>query len=263
MASGIYKIENTITGKCYVGSSVNVKKRWATHLLGLCNGKHQNSKMQNSWSKHGKEAFKFTVLEFVENVADLLVREQHYIVLLNCFEDGYNLSPIAGSALGTKRSQEVKRKMSLAKLGKKNSKEHCTNISLSKLGNSYGQGRIVSEEHKQKLSQLMKGNKHSQGVVFSKERKQKIANALKGNTNAVGACGMLGKTHSRDTRTKMAIAQEARRARESRLSEEQAKAILSYPRHYGFIAELVRQYGVSRDIITGVLTNKTFKHLER
>lgn len=29
MITGIYKIENRITGKIYIGQSVNIKKRWA------------------------------------------------------------------------------------------------------------------------------------------------------------------------------------------------------------------------------------------
>jgi len=30
--SGIYKIQNTETGKCYIGQSKDIKKRWQQHL---------------------------------------------------------------------------------------------------------------------------------------------------------------------------------------------------------------------------------------
>lgn len=34
---GIYKIENTVNGKVYIGQSVDIKKRWKAHRSELCN----------------------------------------------------------------------------------------------------------------------------------------------------------------------------------------------------------------------------------
>ena len=42
MASGIYKIVNTITGKCYVGSAKDFEKRWARHFNDLKSGTHSS-----------------------------------------------------------------------------------------------------------------------------------------------------------------------------------------------------------------------------
>lgn len=262
MARGVYKIENKITGKCYIGSSVNIEKRWKTHLFCLNGDRHQNQKLQNSWNKHGKDQFLFIIIEVVEDVSILLQREQRWIDLLNCVENGYNLAIVAGSPLGMKRSQEVREKLSLAKLGKKNSKEHCRNISLSKMGNIYAAGRVMSEKHKAKLSQLMQGNQRGKGVVFTQERRQKMALAKTGNTHAQGNTNMLGKTHSQEARNKMSASQDARRLRESKLSEDQALLILKYPKKHGYVAELVRMLGVSRDIVQCVLDGKTFKYLQ-
>lgn len=31
MSMGIYKIENLVNGKCYIGQSINITKRWNNH----------------------------------------------------------------------------------------------------------------------------------------------------------------------------------------------------------------------------------------
>jgi group I intron endonuclease len=90
------------------------------YLLRL--GTHQNKKLQNSWNKHGASAFVFSVLEDNVHSELLLLREQYWIDLHNCVENGYNVNPIAGSSRGTKRgprSEETKAKISAAQKGKK------------------------------------------------------------------------------------------------------------------------------------------------
>jgi len=67
MASGIYKIMCTSTGKIYVGQSVNMKSRFSVHLADLKRGKHGNPYMKRAYEKHGKEAFSFSVIEYCES----------------------------------------------------------------------------------------------------------------------------------------------------------------------------------------------------
>lgn len=50
---GIYYITNTINGKFYVGSSKNIKKRWARHIRDLNNNNHHNIYLQRSCNKYG------------------------------------------------------------------------------------------------------------------------------------------------------------------------------------------------------------------
>ena len=59
---GIYSITNTENGKRYIGSSVNIPKRWNLHRWRLDKGEHHSPHLQNSWKKRGAEAFKFEVL---------------------------------------------------------------------------------------------------------------------------------------------------------------------------------------------------------
>ena len=76
--SGIYCIHNTVNDKRYIGSSKNLLHRLYTHRAYLRKNRHVNSKLQNSWNKHGEEAFRCYVLEFCEPKI-LLEREQFYI----------------------------------------------------------------------------------------------------------------------------------------------------------------------------------------
>lgn len=37
---GVYLITNNINGKMYIGSSINIERRWKEHLRDLRNGNH-------------------------------------------------------------------------------------------------------------------------------------------------------------------------------------------------------------------------------
>jgi group I intron endonuclease len=78
--SGIYCIENITNNKKYIGQSVDVEGRWSKHQNSLSKGNHDNTYLQNSWNKHGKENFKFYILEVcdVNHVDDV---EKLYIEL--------------------------------------------------------------------------------------------------------------------------------------------------------------------------------------
>src|SRR4051812_13574965 len=95
--TGIYKIVNILNGIIYVGSAVNIKKRWQWHKKDLRANKHRNSYLQNAWNLHGEECFEFSVIEYCEET-QLLEREQNWIDTLNSVRpNGYNLAPIAGN----------------------------------------------------------------------------------------------------------------------------------------------------------------------
>jgi len=106
--SGIYRITNLIDNKYYVGSSSRLRKRKHEHFKDLENNKHCNDYLQNAYNKHGKENFKWEVIEHVapsEDVKEfkkrLLDREQYHM------DEGitksvlYNIRPTAESRLGS------------------------------------------------------------------------------------------------------------------------------------------------------------------
>lgn len=61
--SGIYVIENTATGKMYVGQSVDIGNRWSRHISNHLNenDKHYEQEMYADMRKYGIHKFKFEV----------------------------------------------------------------------------------------------------------------------------------------------------------------------------------------------------------
>ena len=78
---GVYKITNTITGDFYIGSSKNVKHRWAEHKIPSAWKRFPNNPMYLDMQKYGVDKFEFEILTEVE--ADSLKEtEQQFIETL-------------------------------------------------------------------------------------------------------------------------------------------------------------------------------------
>lgn len=95
---GIYQILCVPNGKVYIGSAVDLQKRWDQHQRDLRHGIHHNRHLQSAWQKYGRMNFEFSVLQLVE-APNLLCAEQDWIDKTNCTDRniGFNISPIAGS----------------------------------------------------------------------------------------------------------------------------------------------------------------------
>lgn len=95
---GIYKIQNLINSKTYIGCSVNIEERWRHHkqLYNNSASFEYNKPLYCAIRKYGIENFSFEVIE--ECTADLLAeKEQYYIQIFDCcrldgIEKGYNLT---------------------------------------------------------------------------------------------------------------------------------------------------------------------------
>jgi group I intron endonuclease len=90
--TGIYRISNRENGKCYIGQSVSIIKRWAHHRGALNAGSHPNYRLQNSWNKHGEGQFVFEILEECPR-EDLNSIEQKWIEETKSYDPqfGYNI----------------------------------------------------------------------------------------------------------------------------------------------------------------------------
>lgn len=62
MKSGIYRIINTVNTKSYIGQSVNVKKRWKSHLNSYRCKRGEHPALHNAFDKYGINCFVFEVL---------------------------------------------------------------------------------------------------------------------------------------------------------------------------------------------------------
>lgn len=110
---GIYKIINKINGKCYIGSSSNIRQRWNSHKNLLVRQKHHNIKLQRSWNKYGKNNFEFVIIEVV-NEDDLLLKEQIYLdKMKNNIQFIYNINFVANkppSSIESRKKQSISMK---------------------------------------------------------------------------------------------------------------------------------------------------------
>ena len=91
--SGIYKITNTITGDFYIGSSKNIKQRWAFHKIPSMWKQCPNNPMYLDMQKYGVDNFVFEVLEVVEQ-NKLKETEQQFIEQLKPTYNNINANGI-------------------------------------------------------------------------------------------------------------------------------------------------------------------------
>ncbi len=207
--AGVYVIRNIRNGKEYIGSGVDLLRRARCHWDDLSARRHKNTRLQNSWYKHGAENFRFIILELVADVALLLAREQHWI---NTRKPFYNICMVSGSRLGVthgqpakdkisafhlgrKRSEETRRRIGDAHRGKTVSAEARARISAAKIGKPCAP---MSAQTKVKISASRKGRPGSRlGIPMSEEAKAKLSASMQGNTNGRGG---LGRKHSEATK---------------------------------------------------------------
>jgi len=101
--SGVYRWRHLITGKTYVGSSINLGRRFRDYYnySFITHEKNKSMIIYKALLKHGYSLFKLEILEYcdVDNIRD---REQYY---LDTLKPEYNLLPTAGSSLGFKHSE--------------------------------------------------------------------------------------------------------------------------------------------------------------
>jgi len=153
--SGIYRLNNLITGKSYVGSSVNLAGKFSIYY----SKKAMLSKLSTSTSiiynailKHDYANFSLDILEYCD-INIVIEREQYYMDLL---KPEYNILKLAGSRLGKKQSEEVKQLISDGLKGRKFSKDCVVKMKIAaklRLGNKTSFfGKTHSIETKYKIS---------------------------------------------------------------------------------------------------------------
>lgn len=86
MSCGIYKIENKINGKCYIGQSINIEKRFINHRSSI---KNKNLPLYCEIREYGIENFCFCVIEECES-RFLNEKETFWIKEYNSYLNGYN-----------------------------------------------------------------------------------------------------------------------------------------------------------------------------
>jgi hypothetical protein len=113
--SGVYKFNNKLNGNFYIGSSVNLSRRFNNYFsLSYISKVKNHLTISRAIIKYGYSNFELEILEYCD-VSDLLLLEQFYIDKL---KPAYNIAKIAGSTLGIKKTKEQRENISNALKGK-------------------------------------------------------------------------------------------------------------------------------------------------
>lgn len=104
---GIYKIENKVNGKVYIGKSTDIEERWRQHVRMLNKGCHHSTKLQVGVNGDGMDSFDFKVIESVDNDRNLASREKHYIDYYDSINNGYNMVDVRLS----KKSKKISKRL--------------------------------------------------------------------------------------------------------------------------------------------------------
>ena len=89
--TGIYKITNITSGKCYVGQAVNIADRWKQHIKrGMGAETPTQNKLYPAILKEGVDNFTFEIVEECSR-AELNEKEKYWITFYQGMEFGYNM----------------------------------------------------------------------------------------------------------------------------------------------------------------------------
>ena len=138
---GVYAILNTVNDKMYIGSSVDIARRWIKHKHELRKGTHHCQPLLRAINKYGLDVFSLEIIEYASDAEKLITKEQMW---LDFFKPAYNTCKIAGTVRGIKRSETTRQKLSAALKG-----------------NTNARGKIVLPETRQKLSDQAKRRQYS------------------------------------------------------------------------------------------------------
>jgi len=102
MSIGIYKIENLVNHKIYIGQSIEIERRWQKHL-----NANDDFLIHKALRKYGKENFSFTILEEC-NKEELNEKENYWITYYNCIiPNGYNMINGGSNGAGLAKGKSV------------------------------------------------------------------------------------------------------------------------------------------------------------
>lgn len=181
------------SGKKYIG----ITKQKPEHRWSNGDGYKRHPYFYNAIKKHGWDKMEHVVLFTGLSEQEAKEKEAELIALYDTTNPalGYNISSGGESgANGVTRSEETRRKLSIANKGKTMSEEAKIKIGIANKGKIVSKetrlkqsiankGQIVSQETRKKLSEAMTGK---QRPPCSEETREKLSKAMKGKSNREG-----------------------------------------------------------------------------
>ena len=162
----VYKITNKISGKLYIGQTVQkVSTRWIQHKCDAKTRKY-HSVLHRAMNKHGIENFEIKIIARCNSMEEMNHREAYYINTFNTLApNGYNA---AEGGKNHRLTDAQKIKLSKLKMG-------------VKTGKTWNKGISPSYETRMKIKYASTGKRNGMyGKCHSEETKKKIAEKRKG-----------------------------------------------------------------------------------
>lgn len=155
----VYVIEHCASSRVYVGTAVDVLKRWREHQRWLRLGQHCNGHLQRAWNKYGAGAFEWHVLLEMPDASpdEMVAMEARVIAIMG---DVFNITvPGLAPMQGRQHSSETRAKISKAMHGKSKTPEHRSKVraangkpeTRAKIGDAH-RGKTLTPETRAKIS---------------------------------------------------------------------------------------------------------------
>lgn len=167
--SGVYKWTNLKTGSSYVGSSVDLSKRFRNYFNYSFLEKI-NMVIHKAILKYGYANFKLEILEYCAP-EECIKREQYYIDTLN---PEYNVLKVAGSTLGYKHSEETMAKFKNRKLAADHLEKlraHLTELNRTERQRLAARERILKINEKKGLKVEVTDLRTNETLIYNSLRK--------------------------------------------------------------------------------------------
>ena len=190
---GIYRIQNNINGKSYIGQSVNIERRWKDEKK----MKDTNDHLTKSFLKYGIDNFTFSVIEECK-VEELDEKEQFYIEKYKTNDPNFGYNMNSGGSKFKKWNDEIKEKIAKSQRGKHHTEETKEKLrqfhtglhpseetykrmceANRKIADKNRGKSFVSEEGRKRISEKNKGKKRNESF---KKRRSEI---MKGNNISI------------------------------------------------------------------------------
>ena len=243
---GIYKILNCKNGKFYIGSSINIEKRFKSHIKDLETGIHNNQHLQNAWNKYGRDNFKFIIIEEVVDKNALRERETYYLQITNCTnpEVGYNLLNNANIGLGVQASDEVRAKISKSCSGSKNGnygRKHTDSELMKIRNNRWGEG-YQCKSHNYYIKKTPEELEQSRRYMSEFMKNRPVSDATREKLRQ----SRLGKKASPELRKKFSEDRRGDKNANSKLTKQQVLEIYEKMNSGVNYKEVCAEYGIGQ-----------------
>ena len=188
----VYKIENLVNGKVYIGQTTRYQRRKRDHLNFLTINNHINKNLQKDFNKYGEEQFNITIIKECKTLQERLYWEKYYIDLYGGIESKstYNMTDKDSS------NQQVKLKISKSNKGKVRTQAYKNKNSKNKIiYYNTSEGKLCKKQISKSVKMYYQTEEGQQQRKNSSERCKKL---YRGSYNT-----MYNKNHTESTKQKI------------------------------------------------------------